>query len=265
MPGRRGAMIEASIHVGVPDAARRLIWDVFFAQARRGVDFDAHLPWADAPDTRSVTIKTDKIDKTVAALVIRPARQPGVAMVGFVCVDSLARGQGHAAALMARAHAAIDEAGTAATVLWTGKPQVYAGSGYRTLDRDRFLTISALAPVPLSPIRRQAWPDVGGIVGLPAFATAGERLSSKHAAAVIVHSHDGVTLADWRGEPGAVAGLMHAAGHMRWSINLPQQSGFDKALNPALFTIEVRNGAFAMVRCADPSFALDPVPLVDRI
>lgn len=255
-------MTEALVHAGVPKGARRLIWDVFFAQAERGVGFDAHLPWADAPDTQSVTIGSDE---TLAALVIRPACQPGIAMIGFVCVDARARGRGHAGALMARAHAILDEAETVATLLWTGKPQVYAGMGYRTLDRDRFLTILAVKPVALAPVGRQSWPDASDIVGLPAFATSGERLSNAQATAVIVYSPGGVTLIDWCGEPSAVAALMGAAGHARWSVNVPQHSGFDRELDPTLFTIESRDGAFAMVRCADPSFAIDPVPLADRI
>lgn len=255
-------MTDPSLHTGVPAGARRLIWDVFFANGGRGVSFDAHLPWADAPETRSVTIGGEAPH---AALVIRPAPQPGVGMIGFVCVDAQARGQGHAAALLRRAHAAMDEAGVAATLLWTRKPEVYVGSGYRMLDRDRFLTLTAVTKIGTEPVRHRPWPDVGDTAGLPAFATSGARLSNAHASAVIVEGPGGVTLIDWFGEPDAVAALIDSAGHSRWSVNLPGGSGFDKALAPALFTIGARDGAFAMIRCANPSFAIEPVPVADRI
>ncbi len=256
-------MIETAVHKGVPDGARRLIWDVFFAQAGRGVDFDAHLPWADAPDTRSVTIGDIA---TRAALVVRPAPQPGVAMIGFVCVDARVRGRGYGAAMLERAHQMLEDDGIAAALLWTKIPPVYRGSGYQVLDRDRFVTFSS-EPVARTVARvdAAAWPGADDIAGLPAFATSAQRLSDGNARVVVLHGGGGVTLADWHGEADAVARLMRAAGYDRWSVNLSSADRFDRMLDPALFAVETRDGAYTMVRRFDSSFAIDPVSLADRI
>lgn len=263
-------IVRASVHSGVPGDARRLIWDIFFVQARRGLDFSTHLPWSDAPGTRSVVLR-DASDTTLATAVIRPAPQDGVAMIGFVCVDGSARGRGHAGTLISAVGQAIDAAGFRATLLWTGKPEIYVNRGYAIVTQDRLLHVARRDPGLLHPLSASAlvqcepWPPLGSLMALPAFASAGSRYRSSDAEAVVVSGAKGVTLLDWRGDPADVVMLLMAAGLDKWAVNLPSASPFAAALNPTTFAVTAHAGAITMARQADDSLTLDYVALANRI
>lgn len=256
---------DASVHVGIPEDARRLIWDVFFVQASRGVAFDAHLPWSDAPDTRTVVLRLS--GDAIAAAVIRPAPQAGVAMIGFVCVDVRARGQGHARHLIAFANEVIDAAGYRAALLWTGKPAVYAEHGYAVIGRDVFLHVFRTAALPACrvPVTAVAWPAPNRMAGLPAFASSGSHYRSTNAEAVIVYGPKSATLLDWRGDLDDVVTLLAGADIDHWSVNVPSADPFVQALDPNQFAMTLREGASTMARRADNAAALDYVPVIDRI
>lgn len=255
-----------AVHTGIPGPARRLIWEIFFTQAGRGVSFDAHLPWADLADTRCVVLD-DAAGTVLATAVIRPAPQPGVAMIGFVCVAEEARGHGYAKRLIAHANEAVDAAGCHATLLWTSKPQVYASLGYAIIGQDSFVQVTRLHPNArtMTQIAIGAWPGSQQDAGLPAFATSGTRYRSDHAEVVVVNGARGATVIDWRGSPGDVVALLDGAAIGAWSVNTPTPELFVAALDPALFTLTVSQGPLTMARRAADVAALDYVPVAARI
>ncbi|UVO50932.1 GNAT family N-acetyltransferase [Sphingomonas sp. SUN019] len=259
-------MTHASVHIGLSGDAKRLIWDVFFVQAGRGVDFETHLPWSDAPETRSVMLR-DASGAAVATAVIRPAPQDAVAMIGFVCVAARARGRGHGRTLIESSTQAIDAAGFQASLLWTGKPEVYADHGYGIVGRDHFLHVARRLPAgpATSLARSDPWPPLGSLSGLPAFAIAGSRYQSDRAQAVLVRGAKGVTLLDWQGDLADVMTLLDAAGLARWSVNIPEADPFLNVLDPDLFTVTTHPGALTMARRADSAVPLDYVAVADRI
>lgn len=254
-----------TVEAGVPDAARRLIWNIFFMRAGRGIDFAAHLPWAADPDVRTVVLHEGH--DVLAAAVVRPARQAGVAMVGFVCVDEAWRGRGYGRDLMAAVNAAVDEAGFRAALLWTGKPAIYVGTGYQEVGRDSVLRVSRLPNAPPAPatVTQTPWPGSGDRAGLPAFATAARRFRSDRAEAVVAQGARGTTLINWRGDPADVVALVDGAGHTSWMVNTAAPDAFSAALPANRFAVSVEDGAAAMARRRGAGFPLDHVPVAERI
>ena len=258
--------VDTSIHVGIPDDARNLIWNVFFFRAERGVNFHAHLPWSDAPDTRAAVLR-DASGATVAAAVIRPAPQPGVAMIGFVCVDAGFRGQGHARTLIAFVNTTLDATGSRAALLWTTKPSLYAQHGYTLIGQDVSLQVTRTISAPSTAllVKINPWPPHGCIAALPAFASSGSSYRSDRAEAVIVRGAKGPTLLDWRGALEDVVALLDAAGVDGWSVNVTSADAFVALLDPNQYTIVRHDGAMTMARHADTTLTIDHVPIAARI
>lgn len=253
---------------GIPEAARRLIWDTFFVEAGRGIDFTTHLPWH--IDLTSQTLMlVDENETALAVAVVRPARQAGVAMVGYVCVAEAARGQGHGRALICATNASIDAAGYRATLLWTGQPEIYARQGYRIVAREDFLNVTRLSTVSASisagDIIASVWPGSDDSAGLPAFATTARRLSNERSEAIVAIGSRGATLIAWEGAVDDVVAILDASGYATWNVNVPAGDNFREALPAGQFDVKKKPGAVVMVRCADPLFVPTPVPVADRI
>jgi len=254
-----------SVESGLPERVHHLIWDTFFVRAGRGVDFAAHLPWQADPAVRSVILEMPR-GTVVGAATIRPALQGGVAMVGFVCVDAEVRGHGYGGQLIEAVNEAIDAGGYDAALLWTGKPDLYARHGYRTIDREHFLKITQLSNVAPSPeIRVVPWPDAGDRIGLPAFARSAVRLRSDRGEVILAHGARGVSVIDWRGTPADVIATMQASGHASWAVNVTDPESFLAVLPPDRFAVAIGAGAVTMVRRRDPGFCLDHVAVAERI
>ncbi|KZE13286.1 GNAT family N-acetyltransferase [Sphingomonas hankookensis] len=258
-------MTAVSIHPGIPDDARALIWESFFREPGRGVTFERHLPWHAGPSVRTITVR--EADDLVAAAVLRPAPQPGVAMIGYVCVAAALRGRGYGRVLMAAVGMAADEQSYKAILLWTSKPAVYAAHGYDVIERDRFVRVMqrAASNGDVPGFRQEPWPGSSAIAGLPAFATSATRYWNDGAEAIVATGPKGATLVSWDGKPLDVAALAGAAGHMRWSTNLSPDDPFLRSLPADRFDISIDDGAFTMARRFDLGFVPAHVAVLDRI
>ena len=255
-----------SVKIGVPNSARRLIWNTFFAKERRGVAFEKHLPWHSDPDTRTVLVSSSP-DCVVGAAIIRPAEQIGVAMIGFVCVDELERGRGYARDLVAAVNVVVRDLGYHTALLWTGLPSVYTRSGYQEISQDIFLKVKqrpCKQPTGF-PITVEPWPDYSDQVGLPAFALSAQRLRSNRAEAIVAEGPRGTTLIDWRGASEDIVMTMGAAGYSSWSVNIPAGSELLEALPKDQFFIEATKGAVTMAYRSDDMVAIEHVPVARRI
>ena len=74
-----------------------------------------------------------------------------------------------------------------------------------------------------------------------------------------------MTLLDWKGTAADVLALTDAACPMDWSVNTSAGDNFAQSLTVDRYKVKRQRGATVMVRCADPSFLPDPVPVADRI
>lgn len=257
--------LQASVTIGISKAARQLIWKTFFVEASRGVDFVTHLPWHGATDTRCVTL-AEAHGELLAAAVIRPACQEGVAMVGYVCVAARARGRGIGRVLMDNVNHAIDEAGYRAALLWTSYPTFYEGCGYGVVAQDRFLRISGVAPLPHAPVPHvSTWPGNGDLPGLPAFARAAQRLRTDRGEGIVAQGARGATLMDWRGAPADILALMHGAGYDVWHVNLCRDDDFQEVLSAQQMIVDESIGPCVMARYVGGTFGLNHVPVAERI
>lgn len=253
---------------GVPEPAQSLIWDTFFVESGRGINFTTHLPWHADPASQTVMLVSDN-GTALAVAVVRPASQTGVAMVGYVCVAAAARGQGHGRVLIGATNAAIDAAGYCATLLWTGQPEIYGRQGYEIIARDEFLNITRLSPMHASTragdVIATAWPGPNDIAGLPAFATAACRLRNDRSEAIVATGSRGATLIAWKGAVDDVVAILDATGYAAWNVNVPAGDKFREALPADKFDVATMSGAVVMVRRADPLFVPAPVAVADRI
>lgn len=252
------------VTVGIPEAAQRLIWDTFFVEAKRGVDFASHLPWHELADTRCVSL-ADTAGELLASAVIRPARQENVAMIGFVCVTERSRGQGIGRALMESVNKAVDEAGYRAALLWTSHPTFYEGCGYQTIAQDTFLWVSGAGDASQPPALIADWPTIGDRIGLPAFAQAAKCLRYHGTKVIVAHGVRGATLVDWRGAPEDIIGLMASAGYNSWLVNLSTSDNFRNVLTARQMVIAEDAGPFVMARFAETTFDLHHIPVTERI
>lgn len=253
---------------GVPESVQSLIWDTFFVESGRGVDFATHLPWHADPASRTVMLVSDH-GAALAAAVVRPASQTGVAMVGYVCVAAAARGRGYGRALISATNATIDAAGYRATLLWTGQPEVYVRQGYESVAREDFLSVKRLSLMSASTragnVIASVWPGPNDAAGLPAFATAARRLRNDRGEAIVAIGSRGATLIAWEGAVDDVVAILDATGYAAWNVNVPAGDNFREALPADQFDVTAMTGAVVMVRCADPLFVPASVAVADRI
>lgn len=252
------------IAVGVPDKARDLIWDCFFVEAGRGTQFKRHLPWCD--DEGVCTVMLCKENHVTATAILRPALQPEVAMIGYVCVERTQRGQGHGRTLMYLLNMAVDDLGYRAAILWTSKPAVYLDQGYEAIVRDRSVRVTGTPQVvPMRvPATTHDWTEVGTI-GLPAFATKVLCYRSKKARAVVAEGGRVATLLDWQGDPIDVAMLLMSLGCTDWYVNLDASDPLPAKLTTHGFHVIESEGAFTMVRRQDATFVPTYVRQLNRI
>jgi GNAT superfamily N-acetyltransferase len=223
-----------------------LCWDVFFMSRGRGVSMNAHFPWLGIPDEACYVILKVGAD-IVAGCALRWIRdshgQRRAGAVGLVCVDERHRGQGHATRTLERAIEHARNQGLADLILWTGKPGVYEGLGFRRADNAVYGQVSAHGPAAAgaSPVRA-AWPDAAETRGLPPFAVEGWRWKTADASAIVLSDSQGAILAEWNGTEDAVSDLLAQVMPPVWRINalegdaLPGtlgQRGYETALQPS--------------------------------
>ena len=254
---------------GVPDAARELIWKVFFASRKRGITFEKHFPWALNERSTTTLSFDDNKGKVIASLVIK--FEPGfalakVAQIGLVCVDETFRGQGLASALLRRADEAARSADINALLLWTTKPRLYEKHGYRTDIQDVFAKVTrtfATVTTPAGPITQQAIRDRG----IPPFATNALKLNSSLASITVCSNAEWSTVVEFGGCVEDVVNLATEVLPTSWLYNGPPDSKLLVALSAHGYEIEQLVGAHRQVKLFRPFSAkhLPYINVLDRI
>ncbi|WP_339456848.1 GNAT family N-acetyltransferase [Pseudomonas sp. EA_65y_Pfl1_P120] len=275
-----GLTFSPIISSGVPETARRLFWEVFFSSRGRGVQLLTHFPWMSRDDNVfCVEIKASTgSDETIAALVIRtlPISQNlsagVVGLVGLVCVDETSRGKGLASSLISAATELAVSRSMSALILWTQKPEVYAGKGFVTDERNRFGYIE-WAPdqhIKLEYTARN-WPDLSRSSeyehGIPPFATGGQVISSANARIIVLVSNGGYSIGEWGGKEKDVVDLIMASMPGRCSLNVGEKDSLISELEEKGVELNLSPAAVRMVKYLDSStpVKLPNIKFLDRI
>jgi len=237
-----------SVLPGVSSAARALIWDVFFASRRRGIDLPTHFPWIEQTvGTYCLTLSETNDGPVVAALVLRELNLlSGIrcAMIGMVCVDQAWRSQGLSTQLLSNALAFAVEHKYNSMLLWTTQPTVYSRHGFacEAENHDTFGRIAMNSSHLLAQVRfLKGNPETTR--GLPPFGERLIRFESDAAELIGVETAHGLTVAEWSGSPAAVLDLIEAALPSMWNLNAPENA-------PIFSEITNRGHFYAPLPCA---------------
>lgn len=270
-----GLTLKPIISSGVPESARALFWEVFFASRGRGIDLATHFPWLACDESVFCIefINPEAENETLAALVVRSLDNGSgnaIGLVGLVCVAEQWRGKGLASRLMARAVEFAESENLAALVLWTQKPEVYVNQGFVTDQEDRFGSVECALEQPVKlAYTTHDWPDSASrsTRGLPPFAVSGQVISSEKARLVVLASHNGLTVAEWDGDSKDVVELMMACLPARWSLNSAQDDPLIAELEKSGLALNLQPAAVRMVKYLSGRTAvkLPNIKFLDRV
>ncbi|WP_287941483.1 GNAT family N-acetyltransferase [Sphingopyxis sp.] len=219
-----GTALALNADPGIPEGARRLIWEEFFRSRDRGVDWSTHLPWAIVGEAICVSVTdssvTAETGARVAALVIRRLHDTPAAMAGFVCVAPSHRGLGLSRIMLDFAASILAEFGLKEMLLWTGTPAVYKSSGFTLCEQEQRWTMRGMAAQGDYGLQLDAWPSASTEPppGLPPFATAAWQATSDKARIVFADTPKGSFLLDMHGGPDAITRAMFTARPGQWTM-----------------------------------------------
>lgn len=240
-------VVENGVSIGV----KQLIWNEFFSSRGRGIDWGTHLPWSAESDILcSKAMLGTADDAVIAALLIRRIANTSTAMIGYVCVDPAFRRLGLSGRLVELAAQSLQRLGIDKILLWTGKPGVYERVGFVVCAQERRITLRGGKPHPSIPVALTPWPSTACVdmIGLPPFATAGWRVTSRNAQAVFVDTPMGATLLDQSGPPDAVFSTLFAARPDQWSATLVSDHPLLHYIRTAGSCVEDAPGPVTMYR-----------------
>lgn len=194
-----------------PEGYKTLLWDVFFVSRGRGLTLAQHFPWLDGFDANCWFVIAWLGADVVGGLCVKKAADEigEVASLGLVCITPAHRGKRLSTSLIERAVAEAETRALAALRLWTGKPEVYQGQGFRTADNAQYGWIVKPHITVLSSVvavTSEEWPDAvhRRRLGLPAFACRGRLWRSAVATVTTLEDEGGMIVAEWSGETADV-------------------------------------------------------------
>lgn len=265
--------------VGVPPALQGLAWRVFFQSRGRGIALEHHFPWIhDTQRTVSVCARTEA--GLIGGLVIRPVPMADgglCGLIGLVCVDESARGQGWSHRLLEAAIVQTQAQGWAALLLWTQTPAVYARHGFVCQGAELLVEVVRGPGAQAMPEWSvQGWPlavlpSGDEARGLPAFAQSARRLAAPtirgEAHAIVLETAMGTAVAEWQGDAEDVARLLLTALPARWICNAIEGDRLLGALEQLGCTLVRRPSRNRYVRwlAPDRDRVLPEIRVLDRI
>jgi GNAT superfamily N-acetyltransferase len=251
----------------MPAAFRELAWHVFFASRGRGVSLDAHFPWlrGGGRDDRAWHL-TDG-GQPAAMLCVRHGILEGTPFraIGLVCTAPAFERRGHATRLL---EAALDAAGDAPVLLWTGQHGFYARLGFELIDPTLVATCTFPPAATAAAWLRREWAGpkrvsavFGGPRGLPTFATAVERWEGPQGSLLLTPADPPIVLD--MDEDADLASV----GAAQLVVNLPRRTPWLDRMGEAGVSVTVRETRIAMWRPGRidrRTIAGWDVPLLDR-
>ncbi len=219
-------MFDLAIEQHAPEGYKALVWEVFFVAKERGTSLVRHLPWIRLLDPNCWYVIARLGDAVVGGLCVKKGKEETeeIASLGLVCVAPLHRGQGLSTRLLQRAIGEARILNCGALRLWTGKPSVYQGHGFRVADNAQYGWIEKPVRhhvVESTAVTSEEWPDEanGSQVGLPPFASRGQLWRSATATLTTLNDEEGLSIAEWNGSSVAVVQLMEQVLPRRCRLN----------------------------------------------
>jgi hypothetical protein len=250
--------IKSSQKSYVPINAKKLIWDVFFASRRRGINLEYHFPWIN--DKKSVTCISLEISnyghlETLATLIIKKEKIETIGwigLIGLVCVHQKFRGNGLSSHLMKLAEGYGQNSSLKALILWTTKQEIYRGKGYVEDMREYFGTVRKVSPVEAPEVENNKSYDINvrgfNEDGVPAFASDVIKFSKGLASITVCKTSAGLLLVEWTGDFMDIITIVIRALPDQWSINVSEDSEIISILKKYGYKVELQPGAVRMVR-----------------
>ncbi len=271
-----GHMVKPIISPGVPESARRLFWEVFFASRGRGIDLDTHFPWMSCDQNVFCVEIKDPLgaDGALAALVVRTINvgpDANAGLIGLVCVDEAWRGKGFASALMSGAIDLGESQNMAALILWTQKPEVYTGQGFVTdqLDRFGYVKLAAGQRIKMEYSTHDWYGSGAGEAGrgIPPFASQGQVISNDLASLVVFPTKAGLSVAEWNGGGKDVVDLMMASLPDRYFLNVSEGDSLISELEERGLEFDLSPSSVRMVKYLGgvASIKLPIIKFLDRV
>ena len=214
--------MNCSIFDGVPNEAKKLIWEVFFASRQRGVELKIHFPWIDQTNDINCFALTKPCDSQILATLILKKQFIGsrlsYAMVGMVCVDDEWRGHGLGKKLMNYMLDYSTEKRIPALVLWTTQPKFYSRYGFIS-DNSDFSGKVTLNPLQLNAKVKYEIKTGQLSRGLPPFAKRIIQFANKTSSLFVIESIHGLMLVEWEGTTSAAVDLVESAMPLTWDLS----------------------------------------------
>lgn len=259
--------------MGIPTAARKLIWDVFFAKRDRGFSFDTHFPWAkNNENTVSITLVEQSVSGAArAALVVREDALKGIGkigLIGLVCVDEPFRGYNLTGRLLDEAIKVATSRNLAGLVLWTTKPKVYARHQFEIDQSDMCSDVLSPQISGKKPDKQKT--DIirnSKLEGVPPSAKQIIELKNDLATIQLLELSTGFMIVGYQGAIKDVMELIQAEMPSKWQLIAPMKDPIFDLLSQAGYTLNSKDGAVRMWRPIGEAAAtsIPYIEFLDRI
>jgi N-acetylglutamate synthase-like GNAT family acetyltransferase len=246
------------LHEGIPDEARGLIWNVFFASRQRGVSLEYHFPWINSKDSVTCITVEQKINdhaEVVGTLVVKREQIEPIGLVGLiglVCVKVNHRGQGLSIRLMRTAVEYSLAASLKALILWTTKPDLYKKMGFSEDSIDYFGIVKRKAPTlsTTTEANKQRGIKVEDIhqLGVPAFAKNALKYTYCAESITVCHTALGYLLAEWSGKNEGIDFLIENVLPDSWTIISSKESKLIPVLQRNGYSVELQTSTKRMTK-----------------
>lgn len=259
-----------SINAGVPNSAKELIWNVFFASRQRGIDLDTHFPWINQTDgIHCIAISESKATPIVATLVLRVLNiVPGIlcAMIGMVCVANNWRRQGLSTNLLNNINTICESQKIKSLVLWTGQPAIYQSHGFE-IDLEVCDAFTLVNGKPLQQENKINYKIIAANKhrGLPPFAEKLFQIESHDAELMAIKTPQGMAVAEWSGSLDSVLDLIDSALPATWNLNAAANDPIINALLSRGHACTSLPCAKRLIRHIDKPITLPYISVLDRI
>lgn len=249
----------------ISEQAKKLIWEIFFLEKKRGLTFSTHFPWIDnGKDFFCVTheIVKNGQSRTVSALILKidfTSTTNKIGLIGLVCVDPAYRGKGLSNQLLLEAIELAKSNHLSYLLLWTSQPWLYTKVGFKEESREVFGIITR-KNISQNQLICDFYSNFKKVThyGVPAFAEEIFEYSDEIGTTIIFcKSKKGLTLARWRGDVKKILLIINSVFEDKLFINTLENDDFLRHLETCDYNIDLRAGAICMkLDLGDSSFEI---------
>lgn len=254
----------------VPNIAKNLIWDVFFASRNRGISLESHYPWISDDGVVCISISNDS-NKCLGCLVVKKKHinnYGNIGMVGLVCIEPSAQGQGYSKTLLYALTDLFESEDIRALVLWTSKKRVYSAVGFLEDEIESFYLISRGGNLShLLNVEENAFFVEETTVGMPAFANSIVKVTSRDCEITLLKTPSAFTLAAYTGSVTDVCRTLCQILPDGWFFNAKADFPMLNLLKQNGYSVEekMRSSRMHLKKCPQDLLVIPEIALLDRV